>query len=323
MQPNTPRLIIHWGILAGVVLLIFGGTLMLNDHDEFGLFNMAFGAFFIWQGVRQRERMTRTQQDLVGASARAERANQLLQEGKTPDQVAEAFEREFQLPPVQTLVFLALDQLHLIGRGQDLERALPATVWLESGKVAVLPEPADLIPGLDFRKNVFASSPDVELRHEEGQAPSGEGLLVATRTHLLYFASGHTESLAGETAKEMWMHIFPPVIGVASLAKDMVQGVRAELKGSGFGPEIQKQLVRQLAHPASFAVPWREVTGVAKEEIPAKGPPRMGLVVSHGSADQPTVRHLRKGLGLDEEWLDNWMDVVRICTALEGKLLLF
>ena len=300
----------------GVGALTLGLILVLGDWwEEFGVFNLGFGLLFLFQGFRQRARSARFDRQFLTFAKHADEASARMHRGESPQQIADAFEQQFQIPPVISLYYMANDRLNYIGRGREFLDTLAVKAWL-SLDARELADPEELIAGFAGPRNLFATLGKVSIVGSETQ-----GALVAARTHLFFFHNPNPEKFGREVLKDMAVNALPPVVGYAQLLRDLFQGVRGEVRS--YDAALVKELTQRFALPASFAIPWRRVQQIGKLPLHGSNPPEVHLLIKHGEEAAPTELRLRLGSGLNEATVDVWVDIVRVACVLEGKLLLF
>ena len=306
-------------LVGGVLVVIAGLVIWSRDAHEWAISTLAFGGYFLFKGIRERRRDQVASRQAAVADDHVPEINERMGRGETPDQIAEAFETQFKIPPVITLQVLATDRVRLMGRGQDAELVAAAMAWIGSGRPETPPPPLEVLAGLNPRRNAFGASGEVQLVPGEGEPGKPvKGGLVATRTHLFFLPLLHPESFAGGAAKEFAMNFFPP-IGLVTLAGELAEGVHSDL--TGITPKAIAELTERFERPGSFAVPWREIQSVGKETVEGLGPPRVQLAIAHGDPAAPTERRFSKGFGQDEAWVDDWVDWIRMMGVLDGVLL--
>jgi hypothetical protein len=240
-----------------------------------------------------------------------------MKRGETPNQIAEAFDRQYKIPPILTIGYIAQERLRLIGRVRDTPEAQAVLAWLASDRQEALPSARELIGSLDERRNVFGGVGDV---HSLMGASDHPGALLATRAHLYFFAESHHESFVQETFKETWLQAFPQ-LHLLHMGTGLAQGVRAELTTVS-SPALRKELEERFDLPDSFAIPWRDVTSLGKQPV-GSHPPAIEMVIRHGEGSDEKERRFSFGTGFNEEAVDNMIDVARAACALEGRLLMF
>jgi hypothetical protein len=310
------------GMILAVAQALLGLALLTNTrHLELGITNLVLGLLFIWLGIRSRRRVASKDREFSSAVAHLDEINQRMQRGETPDQIAEALDAGFGVPPIRTLHLIAMDRLREMGHGRDEQQTALSLNWTASGREETLPPVDAVLDRLDARKNVHGGAGDVALHPPPGTPGTlVKGGLVATRTHLFFLPLLHNESIGDWAAKEAAVSRLPGIFGIANLAEDVTKAVQAELT-VGFPPARIAEYKASLARPGGFAVAWREFVGVRKEHLEGRGPPRSFLLIGYGDDASPTERWLTQGRGFDEGWVDDWIDAVRLACLLEGKLL--
>src|SRR5262249_54896427 len=156
-------------------------------HHEFAIVNFVFGGLGLLNGAVQYVKNRRAQSDHATMYAHREEAGQRIDRGETPNQIADAFEREYKIPPSRTLVFLARIALRFVAEKRDPEDEQFWLRWLSSNREQQ-PAPArDLIKAFDARRNLLGVSGGAH-----PLAPSrGSGALFASRSYLYFFAIEH------------------------------------------------------------------------------------------------------------------------------------
>jgi len=308
-------------LLFGIVLFVSGVWFRGNQGvprllRELAIPNLGFGAFFTFQGIVQMRRQGRGAREYRAIQAHLEEASDRMHRGETPEQIALALEREYHIAPIQSLVYFAQDRLRVIGRDRDSNDARAGAAWLASDRVETLPPAKDYLKQLDPRHNLFGVAGEVYSQ----AGTSGTGALLATRCYLYFVAAVHHESFGEATFTETVLHAIP-LAHTLMLGKDLAFGVKAELTMVG-SPALARELEQRFELPASFAVPWRELTHVGKQSAGDRLPETV-LVLRHGPEPTQSERRLRFGKGLNEAVVDNWIDAIRIACALEGRLLFF
>jgi hypothetical protein len=207
--------------LLGLLFLGVGLLFLLLGFKTW-IVTVAFGAFFLLRGLVNRARIGRASEQFDRLGQRLDEVHRRMDAGESPGQIADALDRQYQIPPVQSLAYFALDRLRVIGWGDRPEEAAQSLAWLARDRLEVLPDPARSIPEFDFRRRVFASASEV--------SPLGSlspGNLVATRTHLFYFAI--PEDGPFEPIKDTVIDALPQALGLAQLGLQLAKGVHAEL----------------------------------------------------------------------------------------------
>jgi hypothetical protein len=306
-------------LLFGLAVVVAGAILTGAGHAPLGIPLVLFGAIFTFRGLRLAKWASVAKRQLNQVADRGDEVLTRLRAGESPDQIAETFEAQYQIIPVQTLKSLGMYALRILGRGQDEENTQTLLQYFTVHRAEPLPEPAFLLEHLDPARNLLGSETEVFSHPAPGEAGKPvRGGVAATRTHLFFFPNPDQSSLGKHTAGEFLAGAAPPLLGIISTIKSLGNAVDAELKDWD-NPEMIRELKARLALPGGFAVPWREMVGVRKEVAAGRLADKVWLVLGHGDPEAPEMVRLARGT--DEAWVDDWIDNVRLAAVLEGRLL--
>jgi hypothetical protein len=305
---------VRFNLTVGLGLLVVALVLFENDHHEAAGIAFVLGLPAALLGVRLYLKGGSTERDYEVLSARWNEAYARLDRGETPDQIAEAFERDYQILPTRTLLFIANVVLQGIDRERNPEAIQALASALSADRTPQLPPGRDLIPKLSGRRNILAYSPAVA----SISPVSASGSLLAARSYLYFFAMKE-EDPGWAMMKARVVSAIPP-LHAAHLTESLLEGVQEAFTDVD-DRSFLKELEEAFHSPNSFAVPWREVTSVGKRVLTV-GPIRTPrLVLKHGSAGATVERLFEFDFGLGRRDVDAWFDLVRLACALEGTLL--
>lgn len=307
-------------IIAGVVLLMAGLGLFASEHHEVGLILAPTGGLLLFRGVRRARRSASVSRDLSGLANLTGEINRRLSLGETPDQIAAAFDSSHRIAPVLTLRIIAADRLALIGRLDQEIDMISVIAWASSGRPAEPLTPREAIASLNRRTTLFGAAPEVRL--DGDSATPVRGTLIAARSHLLFLVDPHYQSQLSAFIQGAIPLPIPKLLEIVKMGGEISEAIETETR-EDITPEAIADLEHRLGLPGSFAIPWRQMQDVYKEGVEGRGPPRVELVVNHGAetGESETVR-LMAGNGLNEVWVDDWVELIKVVGLLDGALLL-
>ena len=303
----------RYSLAAGALLIFLSIWLFSNEHHEIALGALALGVVLALHGGRRFVKEGYAQRDHEILVAHSSEMLARLDRGETLDQIADAFERNYQVAPSRTLWAVATGLFARMTQTNDPAIAEDLFALLSRSREENPAAPRDLITKFDARRNLFGVSRDVQI-HSPVLA---NGMLFAARNYLYFFAIEAEDSEKEAIISRLSAMV--PALHNIHLAETFLKDAAGAFTNIDDSREL-KGLVTAFDSPGSFAVPWRDITWVGKRR--AAGPIRMpGLVLQYTKGGVAVEQRFGLDLLSNPKIVDEWIDLVRVACALDGKLL--
>jgi len=304
--------------MARLVLLIVavagGVSLVSAGHLEIGLALIVFGGLsLIALGQRLRGHQDYARQQRLVATL-GDDVDARIARREPPDQMAAAFATR-GVVPIVLLQLLARHVLQELGHGADREQVGTAITWLASSRG--LPPPPELdLAELDTRRTLHAMTAGVTRFGDDSSGAVWHGALIATRWHLIFVTDPNYESLTTAFVKGFAFGWLPPSISLSKLGHETALLTR-ETVADQLGPTRIAEFVEWFGKAGSVAIEWRGVAEVEKSTA-SNDHTRVDLVIT---TETPACHRFRLGTGLNESFVEDWIDLTREAAALQGVFL--